>query len=151
MQPQFFLVEQPCLFVCPHLLPIAYRPPAVNTNPVLTDVNVEKNSSEGFGQGSGLGCPWRRSTLHSSVWLSRSAATCAADEFRPWARLLWPGFILQNEHSPLQLKSSLWPWQTDICREPASLESSLCDWLWWIEYSSMCWKYWKPPKILAQF
>lgn len=85
----------------------------------------KNNTSDGFGQGSGLGCPWRRSALHSSVWLSRSAATCAADEFRPWARLLWPGFILQNEHSPLQLKSSLWPWQTDICREPASLESSV--------------------------
>lgn len=76
-------------------------------------------------------------------WLAISAATSPANEFN--SSVLWPGFILQRENPPLQLESSLWPWQTVICQESTSLEFSFCHWLQWIELS-MCWKYWNPPK-----
>jgi len=65
-----------------------------------------------------------------------------------WASVLWPGFILHKEHPPLQLESSLWPWQTVVCQESTRLELFLCYWLQWIELS-MCWHYWNPLEILA--
>lgn len=77
-------------------------------------------------------------------WLTISASTSPANEFKLWASVLWPGFIPQKDTPLLQLESSLWPWQTVICRESTSLEFSFCYWLQWIELS-MCWKYWNPP------
>lgn len=38
-------------------------------------------------------------------WLTLSAATSPVNEFKLWVPVLRPGFILQNEHSLLQLQS----------------------------------------------
>lgn len=87
--------------------------------------------------------------MRTTPWLTVSAASSPANEFRLGASVLWPGFMLQNEHSLRELESSLWTWQTVICRESTSLEFSFCYWLHWTELSTMCWKILEAPKILA--
>lgn len=81
-------------------------------------------------------------------WFAISAATSPANEFN--SSVLWLGFILQRENPPLQLESSLWPWQTVICQESASLEFSFLL-LAPMDWAKHVLKILEPPKILAWF